>query len=258
MKLSYFNTFNILFFNEEVDTPEVEEETPDQSTVEPEWLKEIVVPYNKEDFSPSNRAELDELIEMGKFYKEKGKEQLSSYKEQQNKIDFINKELEKQGYEDFSKWKSDVDSARQEDAINKIAEEKGYSFEDAKELLEGRTATAQVNAMTAKENESKAQIKARENQVNTFFDSHPDLKTTDLPKEVLDAFDSGKRLDLAYAEHQNAQLKSQLDEIKKIKSNGDVSPGSISGMQAKGKIDINAMSKEDFDSYVASKMQGKT
>ena len=252
LKLSYFN---LLFFNDEGEIPEVvEENTTEEVQAQPEWLNEIVGKYDKEDFSPSTKEELVELIEMGRFYKEKGKSSLDSYKNEQSKIDFINAELEKQGFNDFNEWKSAIDVARQDEAIARLATEKGYSLEDARTVHEGQTAKEQINAMTAKENESKAQEKARETEISNFFKEHPDMKTEDLAKEVLDAFDKGVNLNTAYYKHEAEAMKQQLQQIEKIKSNGDVSPGSLSGMQSKEKMDIQALSKDEFKEYVKAKL----
>lgn len=251
MKLSYFN---LLFFNDDEEVATDASNVEESTTQEPEWLGDIVGKYDKEDFTPTSKQELVELMEMGRYYRDKGKNKLDSLKSEQSKIDFMNNLIKEQGYDNFDTWKGDVDVARKNDAIEKIANEKGFSLEDAREFYEGRNAKEQINAMTAKENETNSQIKAREAEVSKFFNEYSDLKTEDLPKEVLDNFDKGQPLKEAYLEYSFKEAQDKLKQIEKIKTNGDVSPGSLSGMQSKEKVDIKNMSKEDFKAYTKAKL----
>ena len=116
-----------------------------------------------------------------------------------------------------------------------LAKEKGMDMNAALEQVRldrrDRELTKRENKLKAqKETEDSAQAEAAKRQadIQRFLKEYPDVPPKDIPKEVWAQVSKGSTLTEAYAKHEAAQLKLQLEAERKNKENRETSTGSRS------------------------------
>lgn len=108
--------------------------------------------------------------------------------------------------------------------IQKYAETHGISTGEAKRLLD---IEAREAALQKKEQAQSAE-NARREEFLAFARNHPDVKPDKIPQEVWKRVHEGMSLDAAYTEHENQQLRAQLEALKQAQTNAERSAGSAS------------------------------
>ncbi|MBR0063042.1 MAG: hypothetical protein IJP67_02635 [Oscillospiraceae bacterium] len=134
-------------------------------------------------------------------------EALGGMDEVKDGIDFL-KELAGEG----GSIRKVIDSTR----AAMLQKSEGISAEEAAERIEKRN-KERVNKSASKEaktEESTENEKIRSDFV-TFAREHPEVKAEDIPKEVWAEVNTGKTLSEAWAKHENARLRAELEASRK-------------------------------------------
>ena len=224
---------------------EVEETTPVESTEEEapkepdytELLSNLKYQYDKQDFTPTSIEEARELLEMGRFYRDRGKERLESYKADPLS-NWAKSYMKESGYEDPMKF---IEAVRETQRQNLISEktqeyvERGISEDAAKLLAEKDIALQEKDASANKNSEEQAKQQRYANFI-TWYDKMKsngvfknDLHPDEIPQSVWDKADSGTPLEQAYLEHVMTHIKvdTQQETLKALKTNKETSTGSV-------------------------------
>lgn len=195
---------------------------------QPSLLDQFEYQYNKESVKPQSLEELKELAEMGRYYKEKGKTQLESYKNDP-RIGLVER-LASENNMDVDQYLEAVEKQREYDKIQAIAQEKNVPVEVANELYEG----IKLKEQQAREAQSIQAERASKEDLNKFVEMYPDVK--ELPDEVLKAWTPGTKLTEIYKDYEYNQMKSKIEEMEsKLKThnqnieNSEASTGSVTG-----------------------------
>ena len=224
--------------------PMVEQTTSEQTETTPSYLDTFEYSFDKEQQKVASDEELRELVEMGRYYKEKGKDGddwLKSYAKENN---MSKSEL----LEAFKQQKIDQ-------SIEQIAETEYVPIETAKELYEGRILK---ESTLTKAEEAKEQKRLDENYAE-FVKEFPDVK--DVPEEVMARFAKGDiSLADAYKDSKKdstineltsrlAELEEKLGITTKNADNAAASTGSVTGNgqtdSVFSKAQVDNMSKAD-------------
>lgn len=207
----------------------VVEETPVENTeapteeVTPEF-KPFEYSFDKETKTVTTAEELKELVELGEYYRTKGKagdEWLKSYAKENN---MSKSEL----LEAFKQQKIDNE-------VQAIADEETVSIDVAKRLRNEKILSEKDMTNAQKVAEKKRQ----DEQMSLFADKYPDVK--ELPQDVWDRFSKGD-IDLIEAYdmfNKDSTIKELQDKLEKYESqeaintknatNAELSTGSTSG-----------------------------
>lgn len=242
------------------DTSEVVSEETNTQESTPGFLEKFEYSFDKNPQKVTNEEELRELVEMGRFYKERGKQSVDFMKEYAKKNDMSVSEL--------------IDAIKEQEEsqkIREIAETQGVNEEIAQKLRKAELLEGQFE----NEQQTKAEQKRLDDQMGIFVDKYPDVK--EVPQEVWDIFKQGK-LDLTEAydiwnkDNVINDLKSKLEKYEhseeisnKNKENSEASTGSVTG---NGNVEgffskerVKAMSqaevKKNYNQIVESMKQWK-
>lgn len=255
----------LLLFNEETPTEEVQsQETTEVEEVQEEPESFLSIQYNKADVGLS-REEAKELAEMGKFYKEKGKEKLSAYEQELEtlrnspELKFMNDFLKQNGFESFNEYQEALE-------IQEIKKDRDYlSDDEAKEILAGRRAKEERERAEkehlAIQQKEKAEQEANDAMIVKFLEKYPDVNGDNIPQEVWDMANSGTDLSIAYELHQLRQgtdrSKIEQDVLSKLQQNDTTSPGSASKGKPNHTSSVANMSSTDFQKMVEQVKRGE-
>lgn len=206
-----------------VEETEAPVENTEVSTETPEF-KPFEYSFDKETKTVTTAEELKELVELGEYYRTKGKagdEWLKSYAKENN---MSKSEL----LEAFKQQK-------EENEIQAIADEETVSFEVAKRLRNEKLLSEKDKTNAQKATEQKR----NDEQMSLFADKYPDVK--ELPQNVWDRFAKGDvSLVEAYDMHNKDNTIQELqDKLAKYENqetietknstNAELSTGSTSG-----------------------------
>lgn len=97
-------------------------------------------------------------------------------------------------------------------------------------------AAAAVQANKQRE-ELEKQAESRKTEMNRFLQKFPAVKPDDIPKEVWAEVAKGDSLVVAYTEHRNKQLETELAAERQNKANAQKSTGSLSTSGKSEKMD---------------------
>ena len=96
----------------------------------------------------------------------------------------------------------------------------------------------------SQQNAEKQRADARKEDIGKFLKSYPDVKPSDIPKEVWDGVNAGESLVSAYTRYQNTQANEKIKQLeadlaaeKQNSANRGKTPGSLSSEGEKGKKD---------------------
>lgn len=129
-------------------------------------------------------------------------------------LQYLNNLAEKNGTtteELVQYWKQQ----EEQQMINELVQ-KNIPEEYAREMIENRKFREQ-QLSEKKQNEAAAKVKEqREQELQEFINTFPDVKAEDIPEEVVDMVQGGTPLKYAYMEHQFKQLN---DKVKILETN---------------------------------------
>lgn len=211
----------------------VENDTQVEETTEtPSFLDTFEYQYNKEPSKVTDEAELKELVEMGRYYKENGKSKLEGYKSN-SAYKWVDEYMKTNGFEDSDKFVEAIKSNQEQDAINKTAKgyvDKGLSQDVALKLAEQEH---QIKNLDSKLKTADTKT-AKEKEYTDFIGWYEDkmgkpLKADDIPKEVWTAVENGTPLKYAFMEYDYANVKTRAEQetIQNLEDNAQSSTGSV-------------------------------
>jgi len=229
---------------EKTEAPVENTETAEVSTETVPEFKPFEYSFDKETKTVTTAEELKELVELGEYYRTKGKagdDWLKSYAKENN---MSKSEL----LEAFKQQKIDNE-------IQAIADEETVSIEVAKRLRNEKLLSEKDLTNAQKASEKKRQ----DEEMSLFADKHPDVK--ELPQKVWDRFAKGdvsliEAYDIFNKDNTIKELQDKLAKYEgqeaienKNSTNAELSTGSTSG---NGQIDsiytreqVKKMSKSD-------------
>jgi hypothetical protein len=214
----------------EIDTPveTVEDTTPTEQTEQQkqEALQALRVKFNHEE----REIPIDEaipLVQKGLNY-DKTLERLQAL-ESDPRLSFV-EELAQQFNMDVPTYLEAVKAQREEQRIQELVEQ-GISTELAQEMLENRKFREQFE----QEKKTKADEAQKNEEYNEFFNYFREANGRDyqpnqdnIPDSVWEAANNGVPLKFAYMQHENQQIKQQLQTFKQNQSNAQKAPvGSV-------------------------------
>jgi len=225
-----------------VDNTEVSETSTEET--KPSFIDTFEYSFDKNPQKVTSEDELKELVEMGRYYKEKGKagdEWLKAYAKKNN---MSKSEL----LEAFNQQEVDAE-------IQAIADEETVSFDIAKRLRNEKLLAEKDMTNAQKQAEKKRQ----DEQMSLFADKYPDVK--ELPQNVWDRFAKGD-IDLIEAYdmfNKDSTIQELQEKLAKYESreaidnknatNAEISTGSTTGNGQTDSIftreQVKNMSKSD-------------
>jgi hypothetical protein len=219
---------------EEVVTPQIEEvETEVVENVESEVVTDTQEEVKKVVQTPEENA---------KFADQRRKLEADKAKAVSSAKDDLIAEMygESHGIKTVKEYEAAMAKQEEQAAITAIQEEKNYSEEDAKELLEARQIKAAKAEQEAKSQKTEKQ-KAIENQQNIefldYFKSEKgreyDPKQDKIATEVWDSVKNNTPLKYAYMEYELKQLKLGTTVADLNAENAEAAIGSVNGDGAK-------------------------
>lgn len=198
----------------EPESEEVDEQEPAQ---EQEFdLRDLEIKHFKDvkklkDFTTD---ELKEYVQKGIDY-DRVKEQRTKTEEQLNGL---------KGFSDISKLygyePSEFMDLLRNNHFAAMAESNGTSEEFERKNYELTLKEQQLLAMEADKQTKDKQAK----DIEAFIQEYPSIDPSTLPKEVVDAVNSGESLKTAYIAYENKQLRAELERAKKLVSNVKSAP----------------------------------
>jgi hypothetical protein len=236
--------------SQEVTTESVESTTEVEAT--PSLLDSFEYQYNKENVKPQSIEELKELAEMGRYYKEKGKSELESYKHDPS-LSFVEKQAKKNNM-DVTQYLEAVTKQEQYDEIQSIADNEGVSHEVANKLYNANKLEARV---TKESNEAKTQaeqdarfdkfLNEYEGDVNNIPEALSKLWT-----ETGDINEAHRQYKSSLKDSKIAELEEKLNIQNQNLSNSEASTGSVTGNGApNGKMftrdEVKSMSRDEVN-----------
>lgn len=87
----------------------------------------------------------------------------------------------------------------------------------------------------AAQDKAQQEAEARKQDMMAFIGAYPEVKATDIPKEVWDKVAGGQSLVSAYTMYQNRQLKARIAAREQNEKNAAKAPGSMKTQGEKGK-----------------------
>jgi hypothetical protein len=123
----------------------------------------------------------------------------------------------------------------------KELEDKGMNPDDIKKLVDEHPdvkAAREIKEIQSKRERENAEFK-------DFANSYPEVKPTDIPKEVWEQQAKGIPLKYAYADYALRQMKAEEAKAKANKANADSSTGSVNSNGNTN--DVGFISFEDFE-----------
>ena len=242
---------------ENTEVAEVTE--PSTEETKPSFIDTFEYSFDKKTQKVESEDDLKELVEMGRYYKEKGRDGDNWLKEYAKDNNMSKSEL----LEAFKQQKVDNE-------IQAIADKETVSVDIAKRL---RNETILTEASKTK-TEQQAIDKRQDEQISLFVDKHPDVEN--IPQDVLDRFAKGdidlnEAYDMFSKDSTIQQLKEKLSKYEAVEvidnkntSNAEISTGSTTGNGATEpaftKAQIKNMSREDIRKnykQVIETLQGK-
>jgi hypothetical protein len=206
--------------SEEVDTLETEQ-TEEEQQLTPEQLR-FKVKYNREE-QELGYDEAVPLIQKGMNY-DKVQQRIQEL-ESDPRLSFVEELAQEQGME-VNEFLETVRSAREEQKLNELVQQ-NIPEEYAREILENKKFREQMKA----EQQQKAEEEKKNAEFGEFFDYFRQANNRDydpskdqLPEGVLQAHEQGIPLKFAYMQHENTQLRSQLQTLKQNEQNKQRAP----------------------------------
>lgn len=99
--------------------------------------------------------------------------------------------------------------------------------------------------------EQQTQQERTQADFNMFLQTYPDVNPNDIPMEVWQQVQQGKSLVDAYAKHENALLKAEIEKFKKgqvtQQANKSTAATAIGSVTGQGAIPTDFISKETFE-----------
>lgn len=189
---------------EQTETEKEEVSEPDAETPAEEPKNEsfeITYLGNKETYT---REQMTELAQKGRNY---------------DHVNTQNKELksELESYKEFFKALDPDHSAEEimDNALARVlADKEKVDISVAQQRIKLDRERKQLEKSQREEREKAEAEQARQESFRKFADSHPDLKATDIPKEVWERVGNGEDLSTAYDSYENKQLKEQLKKLQ--------------------------------------------
>jgi hypothetical protein len=225
--------------SEEVDTLETEQTEVEQQQ-EAERQAFLKVKYNSEEMDLDEQT-ARELAQKGLNY-DKVQGRLQEL-ESDPRLSFV-EELAREQNMDVNEFLEAVRTAREEQQLNELVQQ-NIPEEYAKEMLENRKFREQQKA----EQKAKEEEAAKNKEFGEFFEYFKqangkdfDTKSDEIPQEVWDLNAQGIPLKFAYAQHENAQLRAQLQTLKQNETNKKRAP--INGTTQYGSNE--ATSEDEF------------
>jgi len=224
---------------ETLETQEPIESTEDTKPVEEvsEPVTEqpkIKVKYNHEE----KELALDEavpLVQKGMNY-DKLQERLQQL-ETDPRLQFV-EDMAQQFNMTVPEYLDAVKAQREEARIQELVEQ-GISQELAQEMLENRKFREQFES----EKKAKAEEAKKNKEYDEFFEYYRqangkdfDPKANEIPNSVWEATQNGIPLKFAYMQHENSQLKQQLQTLKQNESNKQKAP--VGSVTAHGSTEV--------------------
>ena len=187
----------------------------------------------------ATREEVISLAQMGMDYgriREKYNDVSQKYTELESSVSFL-KDLAKEQGISLSELVDKSQAAA-------IAQKEKIPVESAMErvrlLRKEKELAAREQKLSGAEKEN-AQAKAKENarmaDIQKFLKDYPDVNPKDIPKEVWKAVNEGHSLTEAYARHEAAKLKMQLEAEIKNRENREKTTGSQVSEASSPKVD---------------------
>lgn len=124
--------------------------------------------------------------------------------------------------------------AKKEGIDASVAMEKVKLQRKEKELAEKE---AKLTSANAEKEQKKAEEEKRQQDIKEFLATFPDVKPTDIPREVWDSVAKGDSLVAAYLKHENAKLKYEREAALKNKENRKKDTGSRKSAGRKSSIE---------------------
>jgi len=213
----------------EVSTENVEQATDDaEEQTQPSLLDTFEYPYMKESQKVKNMEELQELAELGRYYKDKGKEKLASY-DNDPRIKLIER-LASENNMPVDQYLEAVDKQRENDKIQAIATERQVPVEVANDLYQ----KVKLEERVQKESNERQLTANDDADLAKFVEKYPDVK--ELPQEVTDAWIPGTKLTEIYKDYEFNQMKAKITEYESKANiqnqnleNSEASTGSVTG-----------------------------
>lgn len=230
---------------EEADSPQEEtreeekEEPGEEKGAEAEAKEELFPLKHFSGDKMATREEVISLAQMGMDYgriREKYNEVSQKYTELESSVSFL-KDLAKEQGISLSELvdKSQAAAIAQKEKIPvESAMERVRLLRKEKELAarESRISGAEKESAEARSRED-----ARKADIQKFLKDYPDVNPKDIPKEVWKAVNEGHSLTEAYARHEAAQLKMQLEAERKNRENREKTTGSRGTEASSPKVD---------------------
>lgn len=226
-------------------------ETQGEQTT-PSLLDSFEYQYNKEVYKPQSVEELKELAEMGRYYKEQGKQKLESYKNDP-RIGLV-EQLAQENNMSVDQYLEAVDKQREYDRIQAIANEKQVPVEVANELYEAMKLKDQVK----QEQQTKAEKEAEDKAFNKFISEYKG-DVANLPEELIELWGQTGDINQAHTMWKFQQMESKLAEYEEKLNvhnqnveNSQASTGSVTGNGSPDeklytRAEVKKMSKDDVN-----------
>lgn len=215
---------------QEVVIDSVESTTEDtQGQAKPSLLDDFSYQFDKQDYKPESIEELRELAEMGRYYKERGKEKLKSF-ESDPRLSFVETQAKKHNM-DVNQYLEAVAKQEQYDEIQAIADAKSVPYEVADELYQSIKLKERV---TKESNEAKT--KAEEDAEFDKFISEFKGDINNIPEELNKLWTKTGDINEAHRQYKSlmkdnkiAELEEKLGIQNQNLSNSEASTGSVTG-----------------------------
>ena len=240
----------------ETEVSEVQEE---QAT--PSLLDSFEYQYNKENVKPQSMEELKELAEMGRYYKEQGKNKLESYKNDP-RIGLVER-LANENNMSVDQYLEAVDKQREYDKIQAIANEKNVPVEVASELYEAMKLKDEFK----NEQQTKAQKEAEDKAFGKFLSEYKG-DVNNLPPDLIELWGETGDINQAHTAWKFKQMESKIAEYEdKLNTqnqnieNSQASTGSVTGNGSPNeklytRAEVKKMSRQEinanFDKVIKS------
>jgi len=222
---------------ESVENTETTETSTEETT--PSFLDTFEYSFDKNSQKVTSEDELKELVELGRYFKEKGRDGDNWLKDYAKKNNMSKSEL----LEAFNQQEVDAE-------IQTIADEETVSLEVAKKLRDGKLLAEKDMTNAQKQVEKKRQ----DEQMSLFTDKYSDVK--ELPQEVWDRFAKGdidlvEAYDMFNKDSTISELKEKLAKYEdaetintKNAANAELSTGSTTGNgQIKAELTAESIDK---------------
>lgn len=241
------------------EPPAEQQEAPavDQPAAEPVAGPELFTIKNRDETRQVTREELVAMAQKGWDYDtvRQERDQLRQYRDENRQaVEFLTGIARKNGM--------DVKGYLEEIQKRELMQTGMSEAEASRELQmrqreeQVRKGQAELEAQRQKENAAQQQSSEKEGRIRSdvagFLKAYPQVKPADIPKQVWDRVNQGETLVAAYAQHDAAQQKAEVDRLKaevaalqQNKSNAQRTPGSLGGNSGTELDEIDRLWNDD-------------